>query len=92
MEPIKLCENLRINDYDAHQYTIERYTEVETGKNAGKGTWTPIAYCGSVKHLVDNARERVGDEFAAMARKRAEATFDEMGLGELISALPKKGR
>ena len=95
MEPIKLTETLRVNDYDAQQYTIEVRTVVETSKkpeNIGKVIWTPIAYCGSVKHLADRARERVGDEFAKMARKKAEEKFDEMGLGELLAALPPKGK
>lgn len=92
MEPIKLTENLRVNDFDALQYTIERYMEVTEGKNAGKGTWTPIAYCREVKHLADNAKERVGDYYAAMGRKSADAKFDEMGIGELLSALPDKSK
>lgn len=90
MEPIKLTENLRINDFDASQYTIERRNVAVTGKNAGQETWSPIAFCSQVKHLAENARERVGDEFAAMARKKAEESFDAQGIGELLSALPKK--
>ncbi len=92
MEPIKLTATLRVNDYDAQQYTIERLTVAKTGKNAGQSTWKPIAYCGAVKTLAQNAREAVGNEFARLAKEKAEESFDAQGLSELLSNLPTKPR
>ena len=95
MEPIKLTETLRVNDYDAQQYTIEQRTIVGNSKkpeNNGKPVWTPIAYCGSVKTLSAIARRIVGAEAATGARKAAELAFDQSGLGNELAALPAKGK
>jgi hypothetical protein len=95
MEPIKLTNDLRVSDYDAQQYVIERRTVVENSKepeNNGKIVWSPIAYCGSVKSLPRIALQRVSDEYARDARDAAEIEFDAMGLGAVLAALPPKGR
>ncbi len=86
MEPIKLTGDLRIRDYDKLQYTIE-----SRGVNkAGEDVWKPLDYVRSTKSLARLARRRVADSFASMARAKAEKSFDEQGLGELIQNLPGK--
>ena len=98
MEPIKLSEDLRVNDYDANQYTVEARTVAQGGKSAGKVTWAPIAYVGGVKSLPDVARRVYVDHFTAIARKLATATarehageaFDAMEFAAVLADLPAK--
>lgn len=87
---IELSENLRVTDYDANQYTIERKIIVETGDNAGKILWTPVAYCGSVKTLPDVARRVWVGDMVAEAHRAGNAAFDASGLPDLLAALPPK--
>lgn len=88
--PITLTATLRINDYDRLQYTIERKSP-SPNKKTGEDVWVVLDYVTSGKSLATIARRRVADHYAREARKHAEETFDQKGLGELISSLPLKG-
>ena len=81
---------MRINDYDAHQYTIEKLNIYETGKNIGKETWQPIAYVGSVKSLPEIAKRLLGDYYAVLARKKSDDDFEHNEIQGLIAQLPSK--
>lgn len=86
MEPIKLTEGLRVVDYDASQYAIEKKFISEKGVI----TWKPIDYIMMVKHLATVAKKRIGEEAADKARTRAEEGFDASPLPKLLSNLPAK--
>ena len=89
-EPIELSPTLRVRDYDANQYAIERSSIVQTGVHAGETVWAVVSYCGSVKSLPGIARRHLIEDAVAKARKSAIAAFDVSGLTEKLSALPVK--
>jgi len=86
MEPINITENLRINDFDDMQYTIERRS---IRKKDGAEIWSPLDYCRSIKSLMRIAHQRLGDVSADAARMGAEKVFDDH-LRASIEALPGK--
>lgn len=90
IEPIEISPTLRLRDYDANQYAIERLSIVQEGEHAGETVWAVIAYCGAIKSLPGIARRHLIEDAVAKARKSAIAAFDTSGLTEKLSALPPK--
>lgn len=89
---IELSPYLRVVDYDANQYAVERRFIAKTGKKIGEVTWGPVAFVGSVKHLATIARRTYADDAATEARHAAEQAFDLAGFGDVLSALPSKSQ
>lgn len=90
MQPIKLTPTLRVNDFDDHQYTIERLVTYTKGERAGASVWMPVAYCGSVKGLADIAKRTMGDDAATDARRLVGLNFNDSELSLILSQLPPK--
>lgn len=87
---IDLTENLRVVDYDALNYAIEKRHVVEKGDRVGEVDWKTIAFAGSLHMLQKVARREFMIERMNAARAVAAGEYTSLGVDEKLAALPTK--
>jgi hypothetical protein len=86
---VQVTESLRVRDYDAHQYVVERRTQTPN-KKTGEYGWGIISYCGGPKSASVVVMRELGMLAADAARKQSDEAYLMGSTGAEIEALPEK--
>ncbi len=87
---IQITAALRVRDYDANQYVLERLSGVN--KKTGEDVYSIIAYCGSPKSASTAALRELCTIAIDKARKVECEIWQENPAREEIEGLPDKPR
>ena len=91
---MQITSTIRINDYDANQYTVERKRTVMSGKRKGDVVWDVLDYCGTLKGLSACVERALIGEAMSEAKDAAKRLFEHNDWDNRIKTelVEKKGK